>query len=128
MTLADADADAYGRLRELDELADDDERRRRELPGAVREAIDVPHCCLGAALDMLRVLRRLLGTTSRYLHSDLVIAAILADAAARSAACNVRINLPRLEDANEAGRIEAETDAALLEAGSLCAEIERSDS
>jgi len=124
LRLADADAAAYGRLSELGKLDAREERRRREMPAAVREAIDVPRCCLNAALDVLRLLRHLRGATNRHLDSDLAIAAILADAAARAAACNVRINLAQLEDAEEAALIEAETARSLDEAGALRAEVE----
>ena len=124
LRLAEEDATAYGHMNELGKLPADDERRRREMPAAVREAIDVPRCCLNAALDTLRLLRRLVGATNRYLVSDLVIATMVTETAARAAACNVRINLPQLEEADEAALIEAETVRSLEEAARVRDEVE----
>jgi formiminotetrahydrofolate cyclodeaminase len=44
------------------------------------------------------LLHRLTGTINPMLASDMAMAAILAEAGARSAACNVQINLPLLDE------------------------------
>ena len=65
MELADADAEAYGRLDTLWGLAEDDERRRREWAGAVDAAIAAPAGVLGTSLSILHHLEPLVGTTNR---------------------------------------------------------------
>jgi len=124
LALAEADAQAYGRLNELWKLDANDERRQREFPAAVREAIAAPTDVMNAGLELLQLLGRLCGRTNRMLASDLAIAAILADAAVRAAAWNVRINLPQVDDATEATRIEAGMTKALRESAALCTIIE----
>jgi formiminotetrahydrofolate cyclodeaminase len=124
LELAEADAEAYGRLNELWKLDRDDERRRREFPDAVRAAIDAPRGVVELSLDLLRLCDRLCGRSSRMLASDLAIAAVLAEAAAASAAWNVRINLPLLDDADEAARRESQTTTSLDEAARLRAAVE----
>ena len=114
--LADADAVAYGRVNELMSLDEADARRQRELPIAVRAAIDVPSAVITSSLEMLNLLQRLCGTTNRSLASDLAIAALLAEAAARAAAWNVRINLPMLGDEPAATALEQETSRRLEQA------------
>jgi formiminotetrahydrofolate cyclodeaminase len=113
LSLAEEDERAYGRLNELWKLDADDPRRVAEFPAAVEAAIDVPNRALDACLGMLDLLERLPGRTNRMLASDLAIAAVLAEAGARSAAWNVRINLPLLRDRARAERHGTETDDRL---------------
>ncbi len=113
------DARAYAKLNELWKLDADDEQRRRELPDAVRGAIAAPRDVMDACVRLLELLARLDGATNRMLRSDLVIAAILAEAAARSAACNVRVNLPLLEDHDESETLEREVADVLDRAAGL---------
>lgn len=113
LSAATEDARAFRELNELWKLPEDDERRQREWDAAVRGAIDAPMKVLGAAAGVVHLLVRLHGATNRMLDSDLAIGAILGHAAARSAACNVRINLPHLSDAEEAARIGQEVAQVL---------------
>lgn len=122
--LADADAEAYGRLNELWKLPPDDAARRAAMPEAARHAIDVPRRVVGACLGVLRILSRLCGASNEQLASDLAIAAALAEAGARAAAWNVNVNLPLLEDAAESEAIRVEVTRALDRAKTLCAEVE----
>jgi formiminotetrahydrofolate cyclodeaminase len=124
LDLARADAEAYARLNALWKLDEADERRRREFPAAVRDAIDAPARVLRLARDLLDLLGRLDGRTNAMLESDRAIAAILADAAARAAAWNVRINLPLVDDAAEAERIERETADHLAATRAACEAVE----
>jgi len=121
---AGKDAEAYGRLNALWKLPEEDDRRRREFPDAVRAAIDAPQQVMSTALGVLHVLERLCGRSNRMLGSDVAVAAILAEAGARSAAWNVRINLPLLEDPAEAARIESETEGVLARARCIAGEVE----
>jgi formiminotetrahydrofolate cyclodeaminase len=95
---ADADAAAYGELSSLWKLAEDDPARIARWKSAVEAAIAAPRRAMTLAATLLEVLEALPERTSKSIRSDLAIAAILADGAMRSAAWNVRINLPLLGD------------------------------
>jgi formiminotetrahydrofolate cyclodeaminase len=125
LELAEEDERAYGRLNELWKLEKDDPRRATEFPPVVEAAIDVPRRALEACLSMLSLLERLAGKTNRMLASDLAIAAVLAEAGARSAAWNVRINLPLLDDAAATERYAGETDDRLVRARRMCEAVEQ---
>jgi len=116
LALADRDADAYARLNALQKLPEDDAQRRAEWEGAVREAIGVPKSCFDLSLDLLRLCEELAGRSNEWLRSDLAIAAIAGEAAAASAAWNVRINLPLMTDPSERNRLTSGIYAGLLEA------------
>lgn len=124
LALAEADAAAYGRLNQLQRLDEHDERRTAEWHDAVIAAIDAPRDVLSACAGIIHILHRLLGRTNRMLASDLAIAAVLAEAGARSAAWNVRINLPLLADEDEAEQIDLQVTRLLSKASRLCEEIE----
>ncbi len=124
LRLADADADAFKGLSALWKLDRDDPRRRAEWPGAVMKAIEVPRAVMGSALQTLGLLETLAGRTNPRLASDLAIAAILADAAARSAACNVQVNLPLLDEKGRGAALAAECAGRLERAADLCATVE----
>jgi formiminotetrahydrofolate cyclodeaminase len=124
LSLADADAEAFAKLSALWKLARDDPRRRQEWPGAVAAAIDAPRRVMEAALEALGCLERLSGSVGANIRSDLAISALLAQAGAEAAACNVRINLPLLDDAQQAGDLERETARRLEQAASRRRAIE----
>jgi len=125
LELADADARAYARLNQLWKLPEDDPERTAEWSAAVSAAIAAPQEVLELAVDMLRLFEELVETSNRMLRSDLAIAAVLAEAAARAAAWNVRINLPQLGNPEE-GRLREESTATLLtEIRSLCERVEQ---
>lgn len=111
---ADADATAYAGLSSLWKLAEDDPIRVERWTPAVEAAIAAPRHAMTLAETLLATLESLPERTSRTIRSDLAIAAILADAAARSAAWNIRINLPLLGDAVAADEEGAAIDARLL--------------
>lgn len=91
---------------------------------AVRAAISTPRTVVVESLTLLELLQGLAGTTNRMLRSDLAIAAVLAEAAARAAAWSVRINLPLLDDAAERRAIEDELAQHLRLASELTGRIE----
>lgn len=124
MQLAEDDATAYGRLNVLWKLDKDDPKRVAEFGDAVEQAIAAPHAVLHACMETLRLLKRQCGATSASLASDLAMAAILAEAAARSAAWNVRINLPLLEDETVRETFTRTISRSLSDATAMAREIE----
>lgn len=126
LDLAEADAAAYGKLNELWKLDKADPKRIEAWSAAVNAAIDAPHQLLLTCMDMLRIIHSLAGRTNRMLDSDLAIAAVLANAGAHSAAWNVRINLPLIEDALRKASLESELTRILNEADQIRLVVERS--
>lgn len=125
LALADEDAAAYAELNALMKRPPEDPERRAREPGAVQAAIGAPRAALAAAGDLLRLLESLVGRSNHHLRSDLAIAAVLAEAAASSAAWNVRINLPLLTGERPRAELAAETDKALADARDRRARVER---
>jgi len=124
MDLAEADAMAYARLNELWKLDKGDPQRVNEFPGAVQAAIDAPMAMLATSIELLHHMNDLVAATNKLLASDLAIAAILAETAARAAAWNVRINLPQVEDAGRRASFEQHVAEALATSRELCRKIE----
>lgn len=112
MRLAEEDAQAYGLVNELSRLPEDDPRRDA-LPAAVAASVQVPLAVVAACVDLLRLFERLAARTNRHLRSDLAIAAVLADAAARASWWNIAVN---------AGGAGDEGAAALEQSRTLLAE------
>lgn len=110
--LAEEDAAAYALVAELNKLPDDTPRKQEELPVAMIAAVQTPLSVLAAAADLLRLLDTLVPITNKHLVSDLAVSSHIACAAAESAACNVRVNLPSL-DGEPRTRFAAECDRIL---------------
>lgn len=115
LMLATEDAQAYGRVNALSKLPEGDPQRAG-LPEAERAAVEVPLAVMAAAVDLLREFDGLAPITNAQLHSDLEIAAILAEATVRAGACNVRVNARFWSDRSAAERALAQMDA-LMRAG-----------
>lgn len=127
LQLAAEDAESYGAMNELMRLPEDDERRRRELPEVAAAAVAAPRATIAACADLLRLFEELLPITNRMLRSDLAIAVILAESAARASRWNVMINLPTLAelgDESGPGLLE-ETDAVLADAAARTVRVLR---
>ncbi len=124
LELAEEDAAAYTIVNELSRLPEEDERRVREWPGAVARAVDVPRAVVGACCDLLRLLESLQPITNAHLRSDLAIAAILAEAGAKSGWWNVKVNLELLTDSIARDRLESEMRTMLTDAARRRGEIE----
>lgn len=119
LELADEDAAAYAWLNGLQKLPEADAKRAAEYPQAVAACVQAPMATLAASVDIARLCRALVSITNKWLKSDLAIAAILADAAAKSAACNVRINTPLVADAAARAKAEQQTTDLVAEASRL---------
>jgi formiminotetrahydrofolate cyclodeaminase len=122
LRLADEDAAAYGAVNELGRLPESDPRRQRELPAATRASVQIPAAVIAASTDLLRLMERLAPITNRHLRSDLAIAAVLAEAAARASRWNVLVNAPLLGAAGD-GAV-AEADRAVADARERCLRVE----
>ena len=125
IALGDADAKAFEQLSSLWGLAEDDPKRIAEWAKAVQGAIEVPKKVMDVGIEILNLLKRLNGAIVSNLRSDAAIAALLAEAGVKSAAWNVRINLPLLESEYEATQLEKKMNEQLALAAKVCCEIEQ---
>ncbi|PCI08115.1 hypothetical protein COB72_08935 [bacterium] len=123
LTLGDEDAAGYGVLNTLWKLDKDHPDRVAGWSDAVAGAIGPPRAMLALSVEMLRLCEQLISKTNKQLKSDLGVAAVLGQAAARSAAWNVRINIPLLPS-DDHHRAHKEVDASLEHAQTLCETIE----
>ncbi|HET7026486.1 MAG TPA: cyclodeaminase/cyclohydrolase family protein [Candidatus Limnocylindrales bacterium] len=123
LELADEDADAYAAFATALKLPrdDDDERvaRATALASAARRAAEVPLETVEVCRDVVAMAETLAGRSNANASSDLVVAALLADAAARAAALNVRVNLPSVADADWAAATERRVADLLADVTSL---------
>lgn len=125
LRLANEDAAAFETYSELSRLPEDDERRVREMPGAVLRCVQAPRAVLAAAVDAVRLLETLAPVTNKHLKSDLAIAAMLCEAAARAAAWNVRINLPLLASDAQRREIMGDVERSLADVRERTAAVEQ---
>ena len=105
---ANEDAAAYENLNQLQKLNADDPKRIAGWEDTVKQAIAVPSRVVETAVTTLEKYESFMTRCNRWLLSDLAIAAILCESAARSAAWNVRINLPLIDNNNMHQSIEAD--------------------
>ncbi len=123
LALADEDTIGYGVLNALWKLEKDDPKRIEGWDSAVAGAMTPPRTMVALAVDLMRQIDALVPTTNRMLKSDLGVAAVLCESAARAAAWNVRINLPLIDETNRQ-RIGDEVAKELQQVRDLCAQIE----
>ncbi len=124
LELAAEDESAYSLVNQLTKLPATDPRRA-DLPAATLTAAQVPLSCMAACNSVLDLLERLPAITNPYLSSDLAIAAILAEASARAAAWNVRVNLPGIKDAQVRESLTRECEKLLTGAIAAAGRIEQ---
>jgi formiminotetrahydrofolate cyclodeaminase len=125
LALAAEDARAYAAMNQLWRRPKDDPERLAAMPGAVRAAIAAPRATAELGLDLLATLEGLPGRSNPHLGSDLAIAAILAEAAVRSAIWNVRTNLPMIDVEAERAALADFADLSLKRASEACRRIEQ---
>lgn len=117
LELADEDARAYAAYRDARRLphATDSEEHARQAAtrGAARLAATVPLAIVQACHHHIDLVERLAGRTNVAAASDLDVAVLLLDAAARGAAANVLVNLAAVEDESFSVAVTTELDQRL---------------
>ncbi|HEY8438120.1 MAG TPA: cyclodeaminase/cyclohydrolase family protein [Candidatus Limnocylindrales bacterium] len=125
LDLADEDATAYGRFADAMKLPKDSdaerELRRAALSVAARGAAEVPLATVEACLELVAAAESMVGRSNMNAASDLDVAALLGEAAARGAAANVLINLPAVDDEVYVGEMTARVMGLLASIEELAA-------
>jgi len=93
LELAAQDAGAYGEVLAAYRLAKDDPDRPTRIRSALERAADIPLAIARVGATIATLGAALARNGNPNLHGDAVIAVTLADAAARGAACLVRLNV-----------------------------------
>lgn len=125
LALAAEDAEAFGLVSTLSRLPEGDARRRAELPEAMAASVQVPMTTIAACADVLRLFEELASITNKQLRSDLAIAAVLADAAARCSRWNVLVNMSGITDPARRMERSRQMNELLSESKKLLDKIER---
>ncbi|MDP9481603.1 MAG: cyclodeaminase/cyclohydrolase family protein [Chloroflexota bacterium] len=127
LTLADRDADAYAdfaaalklpRETDAEKLA-----RTTALRAAARVAAEVPLTCVEACLELALAAELLAGRSNANAASDLTVASLLAEAAAKGAAMNVLVNLPSVGDDLYASDTTARVESLLADVVGIASSV-----
>ncbi|MBA2381766.1 MAG: cyclodeaminase/cyclohydrolase family protein [Chloroflexi bacterium] len=127
LELADEDAEAYAQFAaamKMPKDADDEGKARKAaLTTAARRAAEVPLRTVEACLEVVATAENLVGRSNINASSDLDVATLLAEAAARGAAANVLINLPSVDDDSYSGEATARVMALLASVEEIVATV-----
>jgi formiminotetrahydrofolate cyclodeaminase len=119
LDLADRDSDAYagfsGALKLPKETDDERVVRSAAVRSAARTAAEIPLECVQACRELVAAAERLAGRSNANASSDLAVATLLGEAAARGAAANVLVNLPSVGDDAFATDMTERVDRLLAE-------------
>ena len=123
LSLADRDARAYAAysaaLKLPRDSAEQQAARAETMAAAAKAAAEVPWECVRACTELAVTAESLAGRSNANAASDLLVAALLAEAGARGAAENVRVNLPGSGDEEYAETMQRQLDEALHDVASL---------
>jgi formiminotetrahydrofolate cyclodeaminase len=127
LALADEDAAAYAGFSAAMKMPKDTDEdravRSTALSAAARRAAEVPLATLEACLELVAAAESLVGRSNVNASSDLDVAALLGEAAARGAGANVIVNLPSVGDESWAGETTARVMALLDSVEELAAAV-----
>jgi formiminotetrahydrofolate cyclodeaminase len=127
LELADEDARAYAHFASARRLPKESQaeqaQRTRSVAFAARTASDVPLQIVRECRDLAVEIEALTGRSNVNASSDLNVAALLIDAAARGAGENVLINLPSVDDEQYAGTTTVELQQLLKEVQQLVLQV-----
>lgn len=123
LDLADRDAEAYAGFSAALKMPKDTDAERGArtiaLRAAARVAAEVPLACVEACRELVEAAEILAGRCNANASSDLAVASLLGEAAARGAAANVLVNLPSVGDEAFAATMTARVDSLLAEIAAL---------
>ena len=117
LELADEDAASYAAFGAAMKLPRDTEEqvtaRRQAMSDAARLAAEVPLACVELCVTLVGAAEALAGRSNANASSDLNVAALLGEAAAKGAAANVLVNLPSIADPEYRGVLTSRVGALL---------------
>ena len=127
LDLADEDAEAYAGFAAAMKMPRDTDAegaaRKRALSDAARRAAEVPMETVVACLELVATAEALVGRSNVNAASDLDVASLLGEAAARGAAANVLINLPSVDDESFVGTATARVMGLLDDVEEIAARV-----